>query len=63
MLKDSLEVFITELGKTMKNVSIGFMKKSAYFTILTTAAHSTQLLDECRDILALDLDRKISQKS
>ncbi len=52
MLEDCLEVFITALGETLKNISIGFIRQGASF--IKTDHCGMQLLDDDRNILALD---------
>ncbi len=61
MLKDCLEVFITALGKTIKNISIGFIRQGAYF--IQTNHSVMQLLCDYGDVLALDMGQAFDLKN
>ncbi len=53
VLEDCLEVFVAALGEASKNISIGFIRQGTNF--IKTDYCGMQLLDDYKNILALDL--------
>ncbi len=61
MVKDCLEVVITALGKTTKNISIGFIRQGANFIQINH--NGMQLLWDYRDIISLETSQTFALKN